>query len=157
MVTKFSDDRNTISKGGNLGVIGISTFEKNFEDAAFGLQNDGDYSKPIETSIGYHIIKRISKPAPITYEKAKRKLQAQIKKDGRFEAAKLEMLEQIKIAAELNENEDIVRKHLIEFFYKNRKQKQKSTSALVLLRNLGLTKKTKFWHPLRRRQRLTGE
>jgi len=28
--------------------------------------------------------------------------------------------------AELNENEDIVRKHLIEFFYKNRKQKQKN-------------------------------
>ena len=56
MAGKFSDDSKTKAKGGYLGFIGINQFDKIFEDAAFALENDNDYSKPIETDIGFHII-----------------------------------------------------------------------------------------------------
>ena len=31
----------------------------NFENTAYALTNDGDYSKPIKTDFGWHIIKRL--------------------------------------------------------------------------------------------------
>ena len=101
-----SQDGNTASNGGKLDVFGISTYETTFEDAAFGLEKDGDFSKPVETSIGWHIIKRISKPARDDYEKTRRRLQAQIRKDSRYEIAKTQMIAQIKKDANLEENLD---------------------------------------------------
>ncbi len=108
LVRQYSEDANTVAKGGNLGIFGISTYEKKFEDAAFALENDGDISMPVETSIGWHIIKRIHKPEKDTYEKARRKLQAQIRKDGRYEMAKDQMIEQIKVDANLEENKVVL-------------------------------------------------
>lgn len=104
LAKSVSEDGNTASKGGDLGVFGISQYEQSFEDAAFGLTKDGDISKPIETSIGWHIIKRVSKAEPDNYERARRKLQAQIRKDPRYEVAKEEMIEQIKVEANLTED-----------------------------------------------------
>jgi len=52
-----SEDKLSSTKGGNLGTFGINKYERSFEDAAFGIEKDGGYSKPIETSIGWHILK----------------------------------------------------------------------------------------------------
>ncbi|MBK8724035.1 MAG: peptidylprolyl isomerase [Saprospiraceae bacterium] len=43
----FSEDKTTGSKGGYVGVFGINKYEKAFEDAAFGLTKDGEYTKAI--------------------------------------------------------------------------------------------------------------
>lgn len=59
-VAIYSEDYNTKAKGGFLGIYGIGQLEKSFEDAAFELKQDGAFTKPIETSSGYHIIKRNS-------------------------------------------------------------------------------------------------
>ncbi|WP_235290918.1 peptidylprolyl isomerase [Portibacter lacus] len=114
MVTRYSQDGNTKGKGGDLGVFGISTYEKDFEDAAFGLEKDGDISKPVQTSIGWHILKRISKPEKPTYEKVRRKLQAEIKKDSRYEVAKEQMVEDIKKEANLVEYKDVLERFIAD-------------------------------------------
>lgn len=54
-----SEDRQSAANGGYVGFFGINRYEKPFEDAAFSLQKDGDYSKPFETSVGWHIVKRV--------------------------------------------------------------------------------------------------
>jgi len=90
-----SQDKNTASKGGYVGVFGISTYEKAFEDAAFSVSADGGISAPFETQSGWHVIKRISKKPVPAYEKAKTRLKAKIQKDERFELAKEEMVKRI--------------------------------------------------------------
>ena len=61
LATTFSEDDKTASKGGYIGVFGINKFEQAFEDAIYKLEKDGEYSQPVQTNLGWHIIKRISR------------------------------------------------------------------------------------------------
>lgn len=90
-----SQDKGTASKGGYIGFFGINRYEKSFEDAAFGLQNDGDYTKPIQSSIGWHVIRRISLKRDEPFNMVKSRIQNQIKQDSRFEMARKRMVERI--------------------------------------------------------------
>lgn len=101
-----SQDKNTAAKGGYVGVFGISTYEKAFEDAAFGLTQDGELSEPFETQAGWHIIKRISRKPIATYDKAKPRLKTKIQKDARFELAKESMVKSIQQENNFSENKN---------------------------------------------------
>ena len=91
----YSEDKATAAKGGHLGFFGINKYESIFENTAFRIPQDGAYSRPIKTSIGWHIIKRHSlKPKP-SFEVISRQLEAQIKKDGRFEMAEKALLNKV--------------------------------------------------------------
>lgn len=58
----YSDDSGSKSRGGQLMPFGSGTNQRmvtEFEDAAFALKNDGDYSEPFSTDYGFHIVKRL--------------------------------------------------------------------------------------------------
>lgn len=90
-----SDDKGTATKGGYIGFFGINRYEKSFENTAFGLEV-GQYSRPIQTSVGWHIIKLINKKVNEPFDQVKNRLEAKIKKDVRFELAKEAMVNRIK-------------------------------------------------------------
>ncbi len=96
LARKHSEDKKSASKGGYLGFFGIGVNEPNFENMAFSLKNDGDYSSPIETSAGWHILRRVSKPELGTYEAEKNRLQVKVEKDPRFQEARTAMISKIK-------------------------------------------------------------
>ena len=96
LAKEYSDDKITSNKGGYLGFFGINRYEKEFENAAFALAKDGDYTTPVQTSIGWHIIKRIGLKKDQTLQMMKSTLQNKIKQDARFELAKEAMVERIK-------------------------------------------------------------
>lgn len=98
-----SQDEISAPSGGNIGAFGIGQYESAFEDAAFALAKNGDIAKPVETSIGWHIIKRISKRSDDTYENTRRNLQEVIQKDTRYNIAKASVLNRIKMEAEYAE------------------------------------------------------
>lgn len=52
----YSQDQGTASRGGALPWIGPGNTLAEFENAAYAL-NVGEYSKPVKTAVGYHIIK----------------------------------------------------------------------------------------------------
>ena len=86
MVEKFSDDFNSNEKNGVLPPFGSGTTTRmlpEFEDAAFALKKDNDFSSPIKTNYGYHIIKRISWKDIASFESMKKELQNKVKRDDR--------------------------------------------------------------------------
>lgn len=96
LARKYSEDETTARKNGFIGTLGINMFEQSFEDAAFALEKDGDISAPVQTSLGWHIIKRVQKKPAEPFEFAKRRLEAQVTKNERIDAATLAMIERIK-------------------------------------------------------------
>lgn len=104
LAKKYSMDKKTSVKGGYIGVFGINKYEKFFEDEAFKLKNDGDFTKPFKTSAGWHIIKRISKPDLDDFDMAKRAIAADVSKDSRFGIAKKSLVRRIKKDAGFRED-----------------------------------------------------
>lgn len=93
---KSSDDKYTSERGGELPEFGINRMIKEFEDAAFALQKDGEISSPVLTKFGWHIIKRVSKVAVKPYEQSKKELKLAIEKDERNNLPKASFYAKIK-------------------------------------------------------------
>jgi peptidyl-prolyl cis-trans isomerase SurA len=91
-----SEDENSAGKQGYLGVFGIGRYEPVFEDAAFAVDKDGGISAPVESSIGWHIIKRRERKGILPFDALKTRLKAQIQREQRYELARVAMVERIK-------------------------------------------------------------
>ncbi len=100
LVEKYSDDPSTKKKGGVLPIFGSGTSTRmvtEFEDAAFALKNDGDFSEPIKTQYGWHIIKRIKwYPIP-SFEEMKSELESKVAKDERSKTTQNSFVEKLKV------------------------------------------------------------
>jgi peptidyl-prolyl cis-trans isomerase SurA len=86
LVNAYSEDANSIKKGGELPAFGSGTSQRmvlEFEDAAFALKQVGEFSKPVRTQYGYHIIKLIEWTPVKSYDNLRRELQAKVNKDER--------------------------------------------------------------------------
>lgn len=94
--SRYTEDKASAGKAGYIGFFGINRYQRPFEDAAFGLEKDGDISKPVETSIGWHIIQRKSRRPIAAFETARRALAERVKRDSRSEVAKQSMIARIK-------------------------------------------------------------
>ena len=85
LAKKYSEDKNSSFKGGRLNPFSSGQINSiPFEKAAFNLKNKGDYSKPIETKYGWHIIKLYSKNDTKSYDDIKYELLNKLKKSSRF-------------------------------------------------------------------------
>ena len=84
--------------------FGINRYAANFEEAAFNLKNDGDYSGIIESKVGFHIIRRISKRSTQPLADQRALLVSKVKADSRFAAASQALLSKIRQQANLKEN-----------------------------------------------------
>lgn len=96
LATKFSDDKGSAKTGGALPPFGTGRMVPEFEKAAFALKNDGDFSEPVKTSYGWHIIKRLEKKPIPSFEDKKNELKNQVAKDSRAEISKNSMIARIK-------------------------------------------------------------
>ncbi|MEL6866270.1 MAG: peptidylprolyl isomerase [Bacteroidota bacterium] len=138
MAKGLSEDKLSAPKGGNIGFFGINRYERGFEDAAFGLKQDGDISAPVQTRAGWHILKRISRKPIEGFDISKRRLQPKIQKDGRYELAKQAMINRIKKESNYQEKTAALDKYFggldKEFLSaKWRPSTDKSTEALFSL------------------------
>lgn len=88
LAKEHSDDKTSASKGGELPWFESGKMVPEFENAVFNLKNDGDYSKPFQTSYGWHIVKKLKTEAIGSFEELKPGLIQKIKRGGR--AAKSE-------------------------------------------------------------------
>ena len=85
---RFSEDKSTAIKGGNLPAFGVGKMVPEFELIAFGLKEIGDISSPFSTEYGWHIITLLEKKGIPEFEKIKAELENKIKSDSRNELSK---------------------------------------------------------------------
>lgn len=83
MVEKYSDDRGSSKKGGELPFFGTGRMIPDFEKAAFALTEIGQVSKPVKTPYGWHIIKLLEKKPLGTFDELKPSLKTRVSKDIR--------------------------------------------------------------------------
>ncbi|MBL0063800.1 MAG: peptidylprolyl isomerase [Bacteroidetes bacterium] len=96
LARQFSDDQSSAKNGGLLPMFGTGRMVPEFEKAAFALKTAGDYSEPVRTSYGWHIIKLIEKKSLGTYEELQADLKQKVQKDSRSELSKSSMISRIK-------------------------------------------------------------
>ena len=135
MAAKFSEDIKSKSNGGYIGFFAINQYEKAFEDVAFALATDGAYSEPVETELGYHIIKRISKRDNSNEDRLRKRIQARINNNDRFEIAEQKMIENVKTDAGFKEDPLMLKRfstNLDQNFYSYKWQAPEYEESLVL-------------------------
>jgi peptidyl-prolyl cis-trans isomerase SurA len=76
-----SDDKFAAQNDGDMRFISQEFVVPEFSNAAFTLKNDGDYTKPVRSKYGWHIIKRLgNKPVP-SFEDMEIELTKKVKAD----------------------------------------------------------------------------
>jgi peptidyl-prolyl cis-trans isomerase SurA len=78
LAKKMSDDKESAVKGGELNWFSAGEIITEFSEAAFSLKNNGDFTKPVRTFYGWHIIKSLDKKDPGSYEESKKALESKI-------------------------------------------------------------------------------
>ncbi len=96
LAKQFSDDQGSAKNGGMLPVFGTGRMVPEFEKAAFDLKNIGDFSAPVKSSYGWHIIKLLEKKPLGTYDELLADLKSRVGKDSRAELSKASMISRIK-------------------------------------------------------------
>lgn len=96
LAIQYSDDKGAAISGGELPFIETGDMEHEFETACFKLTSDGAFSKPVKTSYGWHIIKRISKQDLPPFDELKVKIEKKVINSERGRPAKEQALKNIK-------------------------------------------------------------
>lgn len=96
LVSTYSEDRYSRRTDGEIPAFGAGKMVEPFENAAFSLKKDGDFSKPVRTKNGWHIIKRISRDTIPPFEEVRVMLKNRVEKDSRSQIAKHSLAQRIK-------------------------------------------------------------
>jgi peptidyl-prolyl cis-trans isomerase SurA len=109
MVKQNSDDKGSAPKGGVLPKFGVNRMVPEFIDAIYTLAKEGDFSTPVQTPYGWHLIRLIERKKPGTFEEEKTDLKQKVQKDGRSELAKQTVLAMIRKESNFVEMPDAVK------------------------------------------------
>jgi len=88
LAKQFSEDTHTAKNGGDLGWFGPGRYVPEFETIAFNMQTPGQFSKPVRSPAGYHIIKFFERKTLAPFDKLESELKAKIARDSRSELSK---------------------------------------------------------------------
>lgn len=108
LAAEFSDDKSTAKKGGELPWFGTGKMPLEFEKVAFAMNNKGEYSMPMRTKYGWHIVKLIDKRGLASFEDMKNELKAKVTKDSRAQAGRASLIAKVKAEYKFKENPKMV-------------------------------------------------
>ncbi|MGE5424257.1 MAG: peptidylprolyl isomerase [Syntrophothermus sp.] len=96
MVKQYSEDKGSAAKGGKLPKFGVNRMVPEFIDAIYKLKKVNDFSTPVQTPYGWHIIRLEEKKTPGTFEEEKNELKQKVEKDSRYQLAQEVVYNRIK-------------------------------------------------------------
>jgi peptidyl-prolyl cis-trans isomerase SurA len=95
LVRIASDDKGSSMKGGVLPKFGVNRMVPEFIEAIYTLKSPGDFSKPILTAYGWHIIRLVDQEKPGTFEEMNNDLKQKVSKDSRAQLSRDVVLKRI--------------------------------------------------------------
>ncbi len=104
LVKAYSDDKGSAAKDGVLPAFGVNRMVPEFVEAIYSLNNAGDYTKPILTSYGWHIVKLIERKTQKPIDEEKAELKQKIMKDNRGDQTRQVVIERIRKEYGVTEN-----------------------------------------------------
>ncbi len=112
MVLNYTDDRSSVNTNGVIdSYFTTGRMVPEFEQAAFKLQNRGDFSRPIRTNYGWHIVRLEDKKQNGAFEQELPGIKKLMSKDARKDMAQSRVISKLK--KEYNFTED--RQAMLEF------------------------------------------
>ncbi|WP_397446898.1 peptidylprolyl isomerase [Polaribacter sp. R77954] len=105
LARKFSNDTGSKSKGGKLRKFGSGVMVKAFEDVAFSLDKEGEYSKPFQSPFGWHIVQLIKKHPVLPFNDIKADLKSRVKSGARAQLSEKAVINKLKQQYTIADNE----------------------------------------------------
>ena len=96
LAKQFSDDSGSSRRGGLLPAFNAGKMVASFENAAFGLKKDGEFSVPVKTDFGWHIIQRKNLKELASFDDLYSNLKGRVAKDSRSNRSKVALYSKIK-------------------------------------------------------------
>jgi peptidyl-prolyl cis-trans isomerase SurA len=106
LAREYSSDVGTKSKGGKLRQFGTGMMVKPFEDAAFSLEKEGEYSKPFQTRFGWHIVQLIKKHSIAPFSEMESELKTKVRSGDRAQLSQKAVINKLKKKYSIVENEE---------------------------------------------------
>ena len=103
IVKKYSDDKGSVNNHGALTPFRVSQLVPEFITAIKSL-NENEFSEPVKTSYGYHIVRLIGKSGINDFEAEKENLTKRVEKDMREKVSEEVVLKQILKSNKFKEN-----------------------------------------------------
>jgi peptidyl-prolyl cis-trans isomerase SurA len=104
LVTQYSEDKFSKDAKGELPVFGVGRMVPAFEEAAFGLKNAGEVSKPVQTEYGIHLIKLLEKYDVKPFEAVQKEFKTKVDNDSRAQQARDLYFQRVKTTNGFKEN-----------------------------------------------------
>ena len=137
LARQFSEDKGSAKSGGKLPWFGTGRMVNTFEDAAFGLENAGDISEPMQTNYGWHIIRKEDYRGLGTFDDLKSGLKKRIERDARGQRGRVSLLKKLKKDYALSHNyknrDEVNRQVSNDFLQGNWKPERKDTLTDAVL------------------------
>ena len=91
-----SDHKESASKGGELNWFGAGEMVTEFAEAAFSVSDTGNYTRPVRTLYGWHIIKLLGKRPPGSFEETRSFLESKINQSYLNSISQKELVSKLK-------------------------------------------------------------
>lgn len=104
LAEKYSDHKASAIQGGELEWFGAGEMIYEFSEAAFAIKDTGEYSKPVRTVYGWHIIKLLDRKPPGTFEQTKSYLESRINQSYLNSICRNSLVEKLKKEYKLRVN-----------------------------------------------------
>jgi peptidyl-prolyl cis-trans isomerase SurA len=96
VVTRYSEDKGSKNTGGKLPWFGANRMVPEFIVAVRDLEEPGEYTKPVKTPFGWHIIKLLEREPVGTFEDEELGIRNRLIKDQRYQLTEDVIIHQIK-------------------------------------------------------------
>jgi peptidyl-prolyl cis-trans isomerase SurA len=96
LASEYSDHKESAANGGDLNWFGTGEIISDFSEAAFAIKDTGEYTKPIRSVYGFHIIKLLDRKAPGSFEESKSYLESKLNQSNLISLGKKSFIEKLK-------------------------------------------------------------